>query len=123
MNEKKGRPSVKESPMKPPSEAITRNASFGTIVADFATCAIDNQRQVCTITFLQQHPIPKQDSKGVYLDGIETEMRLEVKMPLESAYGLAFFITGIWEQIRAEGRKPRKLFFGPTYISEGEKEK
>ena len=109
--------------MKPPSEAITRNASFGTIVADFATCAIDNQRQVCTITFLQQHPIPKQDSKGVYLDGIETEMRLEVKMPLESAYGLAFFITGIWEQIRAEGRKPRKLFFGPTYISEGEKEK
>jgi len=121
MREKKG-PEVKEFAMSQPIEGIHRGQNFGTMSADDVVCLINAFNETCTLTFLQQHPIPKRDAKGLTLSDIETELVLEVKLPLESVWRLAFFLTGIFKNAKqCQKQGIAKLWFGPAFVEKKEK--
>jgi len=121
-NEGRKGPEIRTFRMEQPIEAITRAESFGTMYADDVVCTSYAIEQICTLTFIQHHPIPKHDKKGLTLGSIESELVLEVKIPLESALRLAFYLTSILEDIKKSRRNGIDArHFGPAYVEKGEK--
>lgn len=119
----KDEPRIEEVRIETPSRAIMKGQNFGTMAADDVVCTVNSLDQTCTLIFLQRHPSPKEDIKGYTLDSIETEIRLEVKLPLESVWRLAFYLRGIFDDVKKiQKHGTQKLYFGPTFVrNDGEK--
>jgi len=98
-----------------PTKAVSRSDNFVTVASDYAKCTIMPNSQMCTFTFFQSHSIPKLERKGLLLDSIEEEMILEVKMPLNNAFGLALYMTNILEELRKNPNQ-KGAFYGPVSI-------
>lgn len=101
-----------------PKRTIVRSENFATIVADYAKVTIHRDTKMCTFTFFQTHPVPKMDPKGIILDSLEQEMRLEIKMPFGTAFALAVYMNDVLDEIR-ENPEGTRSYFGPSLIEEG----
>jgi len=102
-----------------PNYTMTRNKELPVLAADFVLALSDVDEHVCTLTFVRRNPTIKYDiGNRPVLEGIEEEMFLEVKMPLEVAIGFGLYMQEILKEIKANPNKRNQHFFGPTAITQ-----
>jgi hypothetical protein len=101
-----------------PAHSTIINEGIPTLAADYVKCITDQDTGLCTLMFFKKHFLPTRRGDGAFvIDRTMDEGFLEVKVPMNTMFALALYMTEELKIIRAKPNS-KGFHFGPSIIKE-----